>query len=419
MGDGRYYTNYQFSVIVFLTLFVIWVCISTVMCVYQGLGQKGKPVFLAHLSLGLASIFRFAHEVLVSQETAQAAKGGELACILITIAAISGLLSKKRPIAVLVHPVLSLISGCILAGAWFHPQWLIQSFVFSDVRLGTVYLWIMGGWLAYAAVVLMSESRLFSSVLFLFPPALYLGGAIWADRLGNWGLLTLYPAWLVSIHIFSADLKSYRIGGQAFANINDLIKDAILVCDPGNNIIFRNRQARDADFLVQEAVAIPGGRPERIFSKDMVRCRKYGFNTFTSANNGRYMDCRTKEIRQGKRLVGRALVICDITDLISMLALQADQKARLEAVNQKLGQYSNIVFDLEKEKEVSSLVTNITQTQEQFMESFRQRIKALGQMEQGGGFDSQVETLIEDAKRNLAEVRDTVGRYRRYYGTKN
>jgi len=419
MGDGRYYTVYQFCTIVFLTVFLTGISISTVMCVYQGIRQKGRPVFLAHLSLGLAAVFRFAEEVLASRDFARTAKGGELVCILISLAAISGMLNRDKPRTALVHRVFSLISGSLLAGALWHPQWLVDIYFFSDLRFGILYLFIAGLWLVYATTAGFLSKSGGMVFLFIFPLAVHLAGVMAGGKPGNLGLLALYPFWLAFINIVSADTKDYRIGSQVFANINNLIKDAVVVCDPDNKIIYRNRHAREADFLIRGRTHIPGKAPEGIFSKDMTRCRKYDFNTFTPENHERYMDCQVKEIRLGKRLVGRTLVISDITDLISMLDIQAGQKARLEAVNQKLDHYSNIVFDLEKEKEISSLLTGITQTQEQFMESFRQRIKALEQMGRGKRFDSRVKALIEDAKNNLAGVRHTVARYRRYYGTEN
>lgn len=363
---------------------------------------------------------RFAEEILPFQDLAYSAKCGELGFVIVSLILISGLINEDNRSIGLIYKCLSVLSICILAASWIHPHWLVLDYTFSSFRFGNLYLWIAAVWFVWStAIAVISKQRPGYFVFFIIPLGVHLTGALSAGSPGNLLLLILYPLWLVSIQILSADFKAFRIGGQVFANITNLIQDSVLICDADNNIIYRNSHAREAGYLSKSAVSVPGGNPDTVFSNTMTRCCKYDFDTYVSDTGDRHMDCGIKDIRQGKNLVGRALVISDITNLISMLDLQVEQKNKLEEVNQKLDQYSKIVFDLVKEKEVSSLISGITQTQEQVMASFRQRIKSLSTISSPTRFDSQVDSLIKEARTNLAEIRDIVARYRKYYGTEN
>ncbi len=421
MGDGRYYTLYQFGSVLFLTLMVILVCVSGVVCAYQGFKPEGRKILGAHVVLGIAGIMRFTEEVIVSQDIGFVMNLGELICLTLTQLLLLGQLNRLSRLNPLIYQGICILSGIFLPISLLAQDWLIQAYSFEGIVFGKAYLTLAGIFGIFSAGAAISgKLGPWPLVLYTLPLAVHVLTALFFPLYGDISLLVFYPTFLVGLNVFSADLKAYRIGDQMFSNINDLIKDAVLVCDPENYIVYQNQNARNAEFIETAGNTIPGGRPEALLARDMTRTRQYNIQVFTPKKD-RYMDCHSKPIWQGTKQVGQMIIFSDISEHIRMLDRRAAQKKEFEAVNKKLHQYSNIVFDMEKEKEISLLLGDITGTQQVFMDEFRKRVTALSRDLDGGQdrFNQEVDAILFRAKSNLTHIRNIVAKYRSYYGPEN
>lgn len=421
MGDGRYYTLYQFGSVLFLTLMMILICVSGVVCAYQGFKQEGRKILAAHVVLGIAGAMRFTEEVIVSQDIGFAMKLGELICLTLTQLLLLGQLSRLSRLNPWIYKGICILSGILLPIFLLAQDWLIQTYSFEGIVFGKGYLALAGIYGIFSVWAAISgKLRPWILTLYTLPLAVHVLTALFFPLYGDISLLVVYLTALAGLNVFSADLKAYRIGDQMFSNINDLIKDAVLVCDPENYIVYQNQNARNTEFIETAGNIIPGGRPEALLARDMTRSRQYNIQVFTPEKD-RYMDCHSKTIWQGIKPAGQMIIFSDISEHIRMLDHRAAQKKEFETVNQKLRQYSNIVFDMEKEKEISLLLSDITGTQQTFMDEFRKRVKALSQDLDGGQdrFNQEVDAILSRAKSNLTHIRNIVAKYRSYYGPEN
>lgn len=250
MGDGRYYSWAQFSAVVFMTVFMILISISMVLCFYQDFRKNGLKIRLIHFFLGLGGAFRFAEEVLVSIELSYIAKYLECFCIILSLWSISGLFERASRTTHFIYGALTFSTVFLLIISLFHKELFIISYSFSGIGFGLFYLFIVTSWFLYAFWRLFSLKRKAEFFFFfILPVAGHITGALFSNRYGNIGILLLYPGFLFAVYYLSSDLKAYRIGGEVFSNINNLINDAVLILDPANKIIFRNQDAMEADFL--------------------------------------------------------------------------------------------------------------------------------------------------------------------------
>ncbi|VFQ45317.1 hypothetical protein [Desulfoluna butyratoxydans] len=417
MGDGRYYTFDQFYSVLFLTCLLIAICIFGVISCYQGFKQKGRLILAAHATLGAAVFMRFAAEVMVSPALAFNARLAELGCTLGTECIVLHMMGQRSVLAPL-FSVKALLIACAAAGLLFqtHATWLIRSHTHQAMAFGAGYLGVTGClFLLSVAAALFSTSRLRGLLLFALPLGAHLAGAFFGGAPGEISLLFLYPFLLCGLHLFSTEFRAYHIGDQAFANITNLIDDAVILCDDQREIVYRNPLARKAAFLKKGLTTVTKKGPDALVAPGMRPADPYTIPAFSSPDGKTHIACRTQPVGpQGK---SRFFIFSDISTHIEMLDLQETQRVQLEEANQRLRQYSHIVFDLEKEKEVSALLSDVTHTQDTFMHQFRARVRALSQVRDTEGFNERLDTLIEDAQTNLARIRSLVARYRRYHGT--
>ncbi|SCY14166.1 hypothetical protein [Desulfoluna spongiiphila] len=417
MGDGRYYTFDQFYSVLFLTCLLTAISILGVISCYQGFKQKGRLILAAHATLGAAVFMRFAAEVVVSPTLALGARQAELACTLITECIVLHVMGQRSALA----PFLSaraLLIPCAAVGILFqaHGPWLIQNHSHYVMAFGTGYLAVTGGILLLSvAAGLSSTSRLRALLLFALPLGVHLAGAFFGGTPGETSLLLLYPFLLCGLHLFSTEFRAYHIGDQAFANITNLIDDAVILCDEQREIVYRNPLAQKAKFLKKGITTVPDEGPGALVAQGMRPATPYTIPVFSSPDEKSHISCRTQPV--GPQENSRFFIFTDISRHIEMLDLQETQRAQLEEANQRLRQYSHIVFDLEKEKEVSALLSDVTHTQDTFIHQFRARVRALSQTRNAAGFNERLDALIGDAQANLSRIRSLVARYRRYHGT--
>ena len=419
MGDGRYYSLYQFFSVSFLTLFLIFVSINAVGCVFQGFQKQGRLVFFAHLTLGLGAASRFCEAVWVVSHQAQAFKALELALVLVTLGLVSQLFTPDRPLFSRLHALAAALSGLLILGSLFSPSWLLFHYDFSGPTLGTGFLGALGIWGLHILLIAKGRGRYPSTLPLLLFIGICLGSVGFSHRMADTSLLLFYPLAWFSLKQAAARLETYRIGDQAFSDINNLIRDAVIVSDANQRIIFKNQHAREAEYLRRDMDQVPEDDVTPLFNGEIRPVEKYQIPTLAWEDREQFLECHHHDIRQGDQVTARSLIISDVSDLIGMLDRQAEEKARLDAVNDRHLQYSRMVFDLEKEKEITTLLSRVTQKQEDFMDGFHRRVARLLPGLGSSRFPRDLDALIQDTHTNLSEVRDLVARYRRFYGTGN
>ena len=88
-----------------------------------------------------------------------------------------------------------------------------------------------------------------------------------------------------------------------------------------------------------------------------------------------------------------------------------DQKQKSKEANAKLRNYSEVVYHIEKEKEINTLLEEIVSSREKEMQSLINRIDAL--IDNEGDFVEQVDPVIRFNQKILEDVRKAVSTYRK------
>lgn len=416
VGDGRYYTYDQFVTVLFLTMLLAGICIQAVISHFQGFKRQSRLIMAAHAALAMAAFMRFTTEVLVSRETALVARQAELICALTTEMAVLYLIGLGSSLSPRLFRGSAMVCLAMTGLLMAEEAWLIRTHSLTTTVFGPGYLGITGViFFGSVATTFYSQSWCRTLLLFSLPLGVHLAGSIAGGPAGDVTLLLLYPFLLAGLHLFSAELRAYRIGDQAFSSINNLIDDAVILCDENRDIVYRNTHARKATFLKERLTTVPEDGAVAMVSPEMQPTHRFNIPAFSSVAGGQHIECRTQTVGKGQN--SQFYIFTDISRQIEMLDVQEDQRHQLEEVNQKLRQYSHIVFDLEKEKEVASLLSDVTHTQDTFMNNFRERVEALARHRDPDTFYDRLEALIADARENLTRIRTLVARYRRYHGT--
>ncbi len=371
---------------------------------------------VGHMVLGAAAFMRLSAEVVSTQSLALSARQIELFCLMATEGALVYLvgLGSSLPPVLLRTLLLLFVPGLVIFA--FFPSLLIEGNTLTSMAFGAGYQVVTGGVILLAMATALRSSRPLGPVLFLaMPAAIHLALAQHGGPAGDISLLFLYPFLLMGFHLFSSELRAYHIGDQAFSNIHNLIDDAVFLCDEKREVVYRNHPARTADFLKKGLPRISRSDPASLIIQGMHPSTRYHIPGFSSQDGRRHIECRTQAV--GKEQKDLFIIFSDITHHIEMLDIQEEQRKQLEKVNQKLHQYTLIVFDLEKEKEIGALLNTVTRTQDTFIDRFRERVVALSQTPHEAGFNERLEALIAETRTNLSRIRTLVAQYRRYHDT--
>jgi hypothetical protein len=131
-----------------------------------------------------------------------------------------------------------------------------------------------------------------------------------------------------------------------------------------------------------------------------------------------YMGYSKKSIIKNNKLAGYIITFTDITELINMLDELNMKQSETVKANTKLSHYKEIVYDIEKEKEINNLLDEIANNQQKSMLELKCDIDDV-KISLDEDFIQKISKIITNAKHDLQDVRKAVTAYMNYYGGEN
>ncbi len=352
MGDGRYYTMAQFGSTIWLTLLLLAILPTTVISYYKATRYKWR-IASAGLLLSITFLFHFIAEIIDIESSIP----------------------------------------------FFYMLKNITLFVYITACLYSFIAIYLKGIKIDKVMALLIFSLFFSAVviLLLVPHFWWLA----------YGMVTLQYI------LLSNQLMIYSLGVTLFSDIKDMVLDYVFVTDINGNLLFASEQVGNSDFFtLKNQMNITDIAS---FFKDKVTLKQQFGKQYIRLKHDakRYFQFYQKEIYSSGSVVGYIFTFVDISELIVMLD---EYNAKREVVfksNVRLRRYKDRVYEIEREKEVNRLFSEITQNQEKSLNDLNEKIKRLDMDDEK--FTSNISDLIMEAKANLQDVRMAVSAYKTYY----
>lgn len=443
MGDGRYYSTHQFCSILFLTILIIFLVISTMLSVYRNFGSKDSKYILSiYILFGALVSLRFVEEIIISEYIAYIIKNIESAIFFVINFMIFGYLLRyviskyyriTKKFVQLVNIFSCMFFSIFLLISLVNSRFIIKEYSFFSIKFGMGYMIFL---YVVFFVILISTSfiflrkpnkelhtklfnnKKFSIIIFIFwiiPLSIYILGILLHSY--NFIELFMYLLFLIGFNLIANYLRPYRITSSIFYNVKDLILDNVFIIDINGCVIHKNNSVELSE-VFQCIKRIDVNNLEPLFKKKIMIRTAYNkkFIKYLDEGNNKYFSYNIKNLKNKDEIVGSIITFIDITKLIKMLDNLKKQQSDTEKINEKLYHYSKIVYRLEKEKEINMLLDQIAVNQEKSMHELKNDIQELIGEQNKEKFALDIEHIILDAKKDLADVRSAVSAYMQYYG---
>jgi len=352
MGDGRYYTPAQFFSIIFFTILLIYIVIEVMLCIYKG-SRNNKVVFFLQVAFGMAVFCRFIEEIVY----------------------------KPKDIV-----VFNFLSNLFLCG-----------YIFISI-------------LIYIRLIMKKKIR---KPIFIFTIFIFLLALLFCSFGGLWKYI-MYILFAIQFSILSTRLLPYRISTSIFGSVKDFILDYVFIVDEYGFIIYKSTRVIKSDFF-NEKKQIDIENTDSVFIGEVTKRDAYG-KTFIKIQTDKttYFQYNIRDLAKENKVVGYVITFIDITELVDMLdELKRKQEVTVLA-NEELKKYKDVVYEMEKEKEINTILSEIANNQYKSMLSLKGEID-IARADMEGEFDKKLTEIIADAKKDLQDVRRAVTAYMNYY----
>lgn len=443
MGDGRYYTYHQFFNIVLVTFLTIFVAASATYSYYRLSDKKNRKhadtLFLFIIIFAVLHTVEGVMPNLLLAKTLRNIKSTIVIALMGYYAMDSifmwrGLILKakaSRPLKIIllrgykVGVFFILISDVLIEDYKFHR--VTYSKLYKVLILLLLMTYVIAN--AKAMMIQMQNHRqnrkgsndvivMMLKMLFLSPVLFY----IWALFKNNTSLdfieiiIGFGYAFLLNLDLYTHDESGITM--HAFDKMGDMSLDCIFVTDRDGKIVYKNRSSRNSGFFKPTEI-MELGRVQALFNDEIViKSNHLGREYIVLKHNDQkhYFAFKSGELKERSKVIGKIITITEITELINLLHVLEERREVSKAVNQKLKKHALVVYRLEKEKEISTLLEEIINSRETQMNILSQMIDRTKLNMDSPSFESYIEDSIRKSNAILEDVRETVSNYRAYYG---
>ncbi len=223
----------------------------------------------------------------------------------------------------------------------------------------------------------------------------------------------LYLVSVIHFIVFANKVVRYRISAAIFSRLKKLILDYVFIVSLNGDVIFKNQNIVTSE-LFKKVKWIDIENIEELFSEDVIIRNAFSKQFIkVKKENTKYLQLHKKELLNKGVLAGYILTFVDITELVDILDELSEKQRQIAVINEELNKYKEIVYDIEKEKEINVLLDKIAENQHSSMLKLKSKIECLDITDEG--FESEVQKLTEKAKADLKSVRNAVNEYMIYY----
>lgn len=444
MGDGRYYTFYQFFAIVILVFLSMLVIVSMVVNYYRNKEKKKTdPVFRIFIMLLLTIILKTVEIVIPSFLFAKALRYSisivllsvllKFYCYLATeiFTVYKGYIGLLKDKARLISKTFIVI--LLFLGFYTNGKFLITDYNFFDIDYSSFYLmllfvfWIF--YVIYAVCILKSNKQVhkiynnFTSIFliiisFIVPIGIYILMITFRCQCLDFIEIFICFVWSILLNITVYGESNSGLTVLAFDKIGDIILDYVFVTDTYGNIIYKNQSAAYSTFFTKNET-IDMRNIKQIYNQEVsLKLNSEGkeYVKLTRGDKQYYFTHKHNTLKNRGVIIGYIITIIDITELMNLLYYLEDRKEKSKEANFKLKNYSKVVYHLEKEKEINTLLEEIITSRESDMEKLVQMIDNLEISIDDENFEDFIDEAINYNSDILNDVRKAVTTYRQHYG---
>ncbi len=446
MGDGRYYTYYQFFNIVLVTFLTIFVVASLAYSYYRLSNQKNR--FFTNMVFLLIVIFAVLHTIEAIIPNIEIARILRNTKSLVIIALMSyyaiqaimtcRLLSLKNKIESSSQLQKLFISGftvmsfiLIMSGAF------TEAYKFHQVTYSLLYkaivLMLLITYIFFIVKIVRFKSHscgigpnksnsdlilMLLKLFFLSPYLIYIMMLFKnSHHIDFMEILIIFAcSLLLNLDLYTNDEAGITM--HAFDKMGDMSLDSIFVTDMSGRILYKNKSSKNSNFFKQTDI-MENNQIQSLFSDEIViKSNHMGreYLVLKHDDEKHYFAFKSVVLKEHFKSIGYIITITEITELINLLHALEEKQEVSKSVNQKLKKHALVVYRLEKEKEINSLLEEIITSRETQMNILSQLIKRTKNNMDLPSFESDIEESIEKSNAILEDVRKTVSNYRAYYG---
>ena len=440
MGDGRYYTPEQFFSILYLTLIIVYMIVNIMLNIYKGSGNKmNKHILIPKTFLFVITVLCFIERVTVIEEKAFGIRMVmSILFILMNISflhfnlhSILSIFYIKSKLVWIKLSVYTMLMG--LGFSFFDITSLISTYSFTQLHYGKMYtilifinlilfLWVTIDLLKAKEIESVEFNKRIYILFLAFLWVLPLGTYVWMLYFDLYNTLLIeyimYLIFAICLNRIAWLVTPYRISGSLFGDVKNLMLDYIFITDLEGNVIYKNKAVLSADFFNHSNkvnildLASLFNQPIEIRNTYKKQIVKY------SNEDPVYFSSNKKELIDKGETSGLIITLTDITELILMLEELEEKQKEAQKANANLMHYKEIVYDIEKEKEINTLLNEIAKNQQRSMMALKSEMKHLA-VSSDHIFSEKLSELLLIAKLDLQNVREAVTAYMNYYGGEN
>lgn len=436
MGDGRYYTFYQFWGIVILVSLSIVVLMSMIVGYYKNRGNKNH-LQLLHLFFGLCflvvvKIIEFVIPDLTAGMILRSLFGIFLFLMIIewfNYLNINFLHFKEIYHRYVVWGILLFIAiiTFMTKGNLLFEQY---QFYHTKFHLFYVICWIVLSTVALLFVILSALVRrkihkIYANItvtgmliIFIFLPLLFYTITLYINaNFIDFAEINILATLTASLNIVMYNQTPSGITVLTFEKIGDIINDYILVTDINGKIIYRNKAVLQSDFFVKKE-SIKLEQIEEIYRSEAILKRDEDGDQYIHLMDGEdnyYLGHQVDTLKNNEELIGYIITIVDISELVELLKQLREMELQAKEVNEQLANYAEIVYNVEKENQINILLEKILSTREEDVERLIDQINELIESENYDDeklMQERIDHVIKYNQQIIDEVRKTVNSYR-------
>ena len=427
MGDGRYYTFYQFFDVLFSMFLAGYSIFSLINCYYKKNTEFNiKFSYLTFLFITLFSCLRVTEVVIPNLELSILLRNSQTAIILFLLNILAVNLYKEakkiKKIFIVCFSILLVLSSFLkifTKDYIFHL--LIYSLIYKIIlSISVLFLFIKILKIIKNYRFKYNKKQIYYLywITFIIILGVYCSAVISQNSFVDYIeiILMLFMTNIINLIFSNNNESSYSI--LAFDNIGDMGFSYIFVIDLNGKIIYKNNAAKTSKFFKMEEV-ISVKDISSIFNGEKTKKLKHHDKEYlmTKIDNTRYyFNYKIRALYKSNTELGSIVSFTDISELIKMLNILEDKKRQSKEINKKLNKYSKVVYSIEKEKEINKLLEKIVFSREEQMEELAKIINNAKDKIDDKLFEEYIDKAIYKSNQILEDVRETVSKNREYYG---
>lgn len=203
----------------------------------------------------------------------------------------------------------------------------------------------------------------------------------------------------------------YKFTRAMFLSVSKNLQNYVYIMDSKGYVIYTNNQVQKSS-LFKTAVQVDINDVGNFFTSEIQVLKKYNSNIISAGQEKpMYLVLTIQQVHSSEKKDAVILTFVDVTRIIELLDELEEKKVEVDRSNERLLNYKERVFEFERKREIYALLEKISSEQYATMGNLKSEIDLLSI--EDSDFIDKLNEIIERAKSDLKDVRNTVSIYRK------